>query len=165
MGGFGKSGKIPWNVPEDMKHFKEVTSNHVCVMGRKTYADMLKMYQDRLGDSFESTLGDSLFQILPNRDSYVVSRNSELEAIGAKRVNSPSEVFDKFVKTNRKIFVLGGYQLFVAALNEGAKVYMTIIKGDNYSCDVKFPIKILDNYKIVNGRETKDCYFIEYEHK
>ena len=46
-GGFGKDGKIPWHYSEDLKHFKEVTTGHVCIMGRKTYEDMLEMRKAR----------------------------------------------------------------------------------------------------------------------
>lgn len=41
-GGFGKEGKIPWFLPEDFEHFKNMTTGHVCVMGRRTYEEMLE---------------------------------------------------------------------------------------------------------------------------
>ena len=39
--GLGRDGKIPWHYPEDFKFFKEKTKGHVCVMGRKTFDDLL----------------------------------------------------------------------------------------------------------------------------
>ena len=45
--GFGFEGKIPWNFPEDFKHFQDTTKGHVCVMGRHTYTDMLEIAKAR----------------------------------------------------------------------------------------------------------------------
>ena len=60
MGGFGKDGKIPWSIPEDLDHFKEITTGHICVMGRRTYTDMLAM---RLGAGKPA----ENFTLLPDR--------------------------------------------------------------------------------------------------
>lgn len=154
-GGFGKNGKIPWNIPEDMKHFKETTQDSVCVMGRRTYEDMLAM---RLAGGKAAPS----FTLLPNRESYVMTRNEDYVCLGATRMPNMRKVFEKYQNTNKKIFVLGGYRMFVEALSYKPIVHMTIIKGDTHDCDVKFPIKVLDGYRIVEGKETEQCYFVEY---
>ena len=46
-GGFGKDGKIPWNFPEDLKHFQKITKDGICIMGRNTYEDMYNMVIQR----------------------------------------------------------------------------------------------------------------------
>ena len=167
-GGFGKNGKIPWNIPEDMKHFKEVTTGHVCVMGRRTYQDMLEMHKERTvkNKSNEKRMTDSAdFSILPNRDSYVATRSKELQFSGAKQVSGVSEVISKFQKTDREVFVLGGYRMFIEAFAYQPTVYMTIIKGPTYGCTSHFPIQLLKNYTIIDGKETDECYFVVYKHK
>ena len=155
MGGFGKDGKIPWTLPEDMEHFKEITTGHVCAMGRRTYTDMLNM---RLGSGKPA----ANFTLLPDRESYVITRDDTLSTFGSTRKNSLGEVFQKYQNTPRDIFIIGGYRMFIEALNYGPKIHMTIVKGDNYECDVHFPLQTLDNYKIINGRETEQCYYVEY---
>jgi len=127
-GGFGKAGKIPWNIPEDMKHFKETTRHGVCVMGRRTYSDMLEM---RLNG--EEPTED--FSLLPGRNSYVLTRNEEYETIGSTRVSSIRHVLEKYQNSDRDIFVLGGKRVFIDALSYNPIIHMTIIKGDVYgSC-------------------------------
>jgi len=155
MGGFGKDGKIPWVLSEDMEHFKETTTGHVCAMGRRTYADMLAM---RLG----SGKAAESFSLLPDRDSYVITRDVGYATLGSTRMDSLSDVIRKYQKTDREVFVIGGYRMFVEALNYKPTVHMTVVKGDHYECNVHFPIKVLDDYKIVGGRETEQCYYVEY---
>ena len=83
-GGFGKGGKIPWNIPEDMKHFQEVTKGGVCIMGRKTYEDMLAMTTIRKEKEAAKETGSppttselqrTITEILPGRTSFVVTRD------------------------------------------------------------------------------------------
>ena len=64
-GGIGKNGKLPWNIPQDMKHFKEITSNSTCIMGRKTYFDMLEMMK------IKNIIVKN--DILPTRQSIVIT--------------------------------------------------------------------------------------------
>ena len=156
-GGFGKDGKIPWNIPEDMKHFKETTKNAVCVMGRYTYEDMLRM---RLGSN---GVPGKTFTLLPGRDSYVVSSNEELECVGATRVPNLHAVFQKYKNTDRDVFVIGGRRMFIEAMNYKPTIYMTVIKGDTYDCDVGFPLDFHNNYVITDGEETDLCYYVKYE--
>jgi len=155
MGGFGKEGKIPWSMTEDMEHFKKTTNEHVCVMGRRTYIDMLTM---RLGDKKPT----KNFSLLPNRNSYVITSDDNYATLGSTRMDSLSAVLKKYRNTDREVFVLGGYRMFVEALSYKPIIHMTIIKGDNYECDVRFPIKILNNYRIMSGNETEQCYYVKY---
>jgi len=156
MGGFGKNGKIPWDLPEDMEHFKETTKHSVCVMGRRSYDDMLAMRtkgKDVVADDFE---------LLPGRDCYIVSSNEGLNPVGATRVSDIGQILQKYRTTNRDVFILGGRRLFIEALSYKPVIHMTIVKGDAYNCDVSFPIEVLSQYKIVKGNETEQCYYIEY---
>lgn len=154
MGGFGKDGKIPWDLPEDMKHFKETTEESICVMGRNTYEDMVYM---RYGDDIPT---DS-FEVLPNRTSYVIS-NSEGTINGAEKIPNLRVILDKYRKFHKNVFILGGQRLFVEALSHAPNIYMTIIKGKDFNCDTFFPIESLKGYKIAKGKETDTCYFLEY---
>ena len=154
-GGFGKEGKIPWNIPEDMKHFKKVTKGGVCIMGRRTYTDMLEMVQRKKKD---------IKDILPGRQSFVVTSDEKFKAEGAAVVKNIREAVQSLDENDkREVFVLGGYRMFVEALGWANKIYMTIVKGDAYGCDVFFPINSLNKFKITDGSETEKMYFVTYE--
>ena len=71
-------------------------------------------------------------------------------------------MFQKYRNTNSDIFVIGGYRMFIEALSYKPKIHMTVVKDKNYECDVHFPIQTLDDYKIISGRETEQCYYVEY---
>jgi len=125
QGGFGKEGKIPWNIPEDMKHFQKVTKGGVCIMGRRTYEDMLEMVQRKRKKAIKD--------ILPGRQSFVVTSDEEFKAEGATVVKNIHEAVQSLDENDkREVFVLGGYRMFIEALTWTTKVYMTFVKGYSY---------------------------------
>lgn len=162
-GGFGKGGKIPWHFPEDFKHFKEVTKDSVCIMGRRTYNDMLEMIIERRvkkGEKKEDIVIDS---ILPNRECFVLSR-SLTDAQGATVFPSLRAATQSLkADDKREVFILGGEKLFIEALPCVNKIYMTIIKDKEYGCDRFFPVDVVDKqFKITNGEQTDNLYFVDY---
>ncbi len=165
-GGFGKNGKIPWNIPEDMKHFRERTKGGVCIMGRRTYEDMLRMWKERQAKRKNSKSTEPK-AILPDRESFVVTSNPDFHCPGATAVGSITQGIQKCpANDTREIFILGGYRMFVEALSRCQAIYMTIIKGDSYDCNKVFPIQVLNKYyNIVDGAETEKCYFVTYTPK
>lgn len=164
--GFGKDGKIPWNYPEDMKRFKEVTTGNVCVMGRKTYIDMLRMVQERKKAKGEDP--DDITEILPGRQSFVVSNTEGFVAPGATVVSSLREAVQQLSDDDdRTVFVIGGRQLFIEALSWVDTVYMTIIFQD-YKCDVNFPADyVIDHFEATETKksDTDPIVFTTYKRK
>lgn len=173
LGGFGKNGKIPWRFPEDFKHFKATTMDGICIMGRRTYEEIIEMsgrynkpiqkYEEieSIGSSPQPTKEEK--PLLSGRESFVLSSDANFKPIGAKRVVGLREAIESLdIGDNREIFVIGGEKLFIEALAWTTKIYMTIIK-DEYECDRFFPIQILSkSYKIDSGRELDKMYFVEY---
>jgi len=162
-GGFGKDGKIPWSYPEDLKHFKEVTQGGVCIMGRKTYNDILAMVKRRRKKN--KTKG-KITEILPGRQSFVVTSNPKFKAPGATVVSSIREAVQSLdEEDSRDVFVIGGYRMFVEALNWATTVYMTVIDDDKeYQCDITFPINtIVKKFSIVEGTEEGNLRFMTYK--
>lgn len=158
-GGFGKDGKIPWANKsfgkEDLKRFKEITSGGVCIMGRNTYDDMLAMKRTKKPK-----------QILPKRESYVVTSRGG-ETPGAEKVLSIREAVQNLDSADkREVFILGGRRIFLEALPWVNKVYMTVIKGDCYNCDLKFPVDYVHkNFTITEGSRTDDLYYVTYQRR
>jgi len=156
-GGFGKDGKIPWDIPEDMTHFKDITKNNICIMGRNTYEDMYNMV-------IKNKKRDKIKEILVNRTSLVVSSKSNYVDKGAVVVpNIRAAIQSIDINDLREIFIIGGYRMFMESLTWTKLIYMTIIKNKTYDCDKHFPIEVLKRYKIINGQETKNLYFLTYK--
>lgn len=183
-GGFGADGKIPWHYPEDLKYFQKTTSGGICVMGRKTYEDMFKMYVNRegkkktvnkavkkyltmLSDGKEppsETLASSIKEILPGRKSFVVTSNVHFKAPGAIVVPSLRAAVNMLdVKDNRTIFILGGYRMYIEGLTWADKVHMTIVEG-RYNCDRFFPVNVLrKKFRVISGEQVDKLQFVTYQ--
>ena len=111
-GVIGASGGMPWHVPEDLAHFKDVTLTAPVVMGRKTW--------------------DSLGRPLPGRLNLVVSRQPDLRLEGAEVFASLDEAIARanaWAKEQgvQELMLIGGAQLYAQALEQGRvdRLYLT----------------------------------------
>jgi len=149
-GGIGKSGKLPWHFPKDLQHFKDVTNGGVCIMGRRSYEEIAKKRKGKV-------------PLLPDRESYVLSRNPDFNPVGAMKGRGLRQVIENLPRDEtREIFVIGGEKLFIEALSWADTVYVTAIKR-RYECDRYFPVKyLMKNYKIDSGEELDNMYFVKY---
>ncbi len=163
-GGFGKAGKIPWNIPEDLEHFKNITTGGICIMGRKTYVDMLEMVQARNNKSGNTA---PITDILPNRTSFVVTSDNTFCSPGATPVTGIRAAIETLDMTDRRpIFVIGGYGMFIDAFTWADTIHLSIVKGEPYNCDKFFPIAVLDRwYDISAGNQTEKLYFVTYRRR
>lgn len=120
--GIGFRNTIPWmgKIPRDMKRFRELTTGHPVVMGRKTYA--------------------SMGHALPLRTNVVLSRSRVLTLSDAKVVNSITEAFAwcNTMPGGNEVFVVGGALVYKEALPFTERMYMTIVNAP-FICDVYFP--------------------------
>lgn len=97
-GVIGRDGGLPWRLPEDMAHFREVTLGHPVVMGRRTWESLPER-----------------FRPLPGRRNVVVTRNRALRVEGAERAGSLEAALELLAGETR-ISVIGGGELFAEAL-------------------------------------------------
>lgn len=166
VGGFGKKGKIPWNIPEDLKHFNKTTKGNPCVMGRRTYEDMLEMRKERDKKNKKNKKKSIIKQILPGREAFVVTSNPDFTAPGATVVPGIREAVQSLDKGDRRtVFVIGGFRMFTEAWTWADTIYMTVVKG-KYDCDRFFPLHALNkDFQITSGEETDKLYFATYERK
>jgi len=115
----GKDGDLPWNLPSDLKMFKEVTTDHVVVMGRKCWESIPEKYRP-----------------LPNRTNIVLSRNPDYKADGAEVRSDLQNSLEEFMYDGKDIFVIGGAEIYKEAFQYANKLYMTRvvaeIEGDTY---------------------------------
>ena len=116
-GVIGANGKLPWNLPEDLKHFKRLTLGHPVVMGRRTW--------------------ESLGKPLPGRENIVVTRRAGYAAPGAS-VAASLEAAIALCAGEPLAFVIGGAEIYAAALPLADGLVLTEIDRD-YEGDTCFP--------------------------
>src|SRR3990167_8748686 len=120
----GDHGKIPWNIPEDMRHFRTLTTGKPVIMGRKTY--------------------ESIGHPLPKRPNIVVTRQKGYMAGGCHVVASLDEALQiarlpdgqADCKNAEEVFVIGGGEIYREALEQAERIYLTrvhaTVPGDAY---------------------------------
>lgn len=113
----GSRNDLPWYLSADLRRFKELTTDHTVVMGRKTY------------ESIVSRLGHSL----PNRRNVVLTRQS-IDLPDAEVIHNLGEV-EKF----GDVFIIGGAEVYKATINAADKVYITEVHAD-IEGDAHFPV-------------------------
>jgi dihydrofolate reductase len=116
-GVIGAWGKLPWHLPEDLQHFKALTYGRPVIMGRRTW--------------------ESLGKPLPGRDNIVVTRSAGLEARGASVASSLGAAL-ALCADSPVVFVIGGGELYAAALADADVLLLTEIQRD-YEGDARFP--------------------------
>jgi dihydrofolate reductase len=119
-GVIGRDNAIPWRIPEDVARFRDLTMGHAVVMGRRTW--------DSLPDRFRP---------LPGRRNVVVSRNPGWSADGAERAGSLDEAL-RLLAGAPEVFVIGGAELYEAALPLADELLLTEIDAD-VDGDTLFP--------------------------
>ncbi len=143
-GGFSNKGEIPWNIPEDFKHFKELTMNHSVVVGRKTYEDINK----RLGNK-------ALESVLSGRKCFVVSRTLT-ELPNAIVIPNIRHVEYHTEEPDKPIFIIGGRRVFVEGIAFANELYLTLINKE-VECDMHFPIKTVAKcFKVESVKDSSD---------
>lgn len=125
--GIGKDNDIPWNIPSDMKHFKETTEWHNVIMGRKNYESIPEK-----------------FRPLKNRTNIVLSRTcTELD--GCYVYDSFDSIITDSLET--RSFIIGGGQIYKQAMELGIVDEMIITHiHKTYECDTFFPHFNLDDW-------------------
>jgi dihydrofolate reductase len=114
----GRDNKIPWDLPEDRKHFVQVTRGHAIIMGRLTW--------------------ESLGRPLPNRRNIVVSRQRDLaeRITGAEVANNLENALDLARQTDPEPRLIGGGQLYAESLPLATRIELTVlddeVAGDSY---------------------------------
>jgi dihydrofolate reductase len=135
----GAGGKLPWHLPEDFKWFKQMTTGHVVVMGRKTF--------------------ESIGKPLPNRETIVLSRSAFAHP-GVRTAGSLEEL--AALVAGRQVFICGGAQVYVQALPLCSDLYLTLVKRQ-VEGDAFFPV-FEDAFALVEEiRDTPEFKILHYQ--
>lgn len=129
-GAIGKDGNLLCYVPGDLKRFKEITSGHKVVMGRKTFDSLPK-------------------GPLPDRENIILTRNKSLEIKGATVVNSKQQVLD-LCSEDETVFIIGGGEIYEMFIEDAVKLELTLIDKEFEGADTFFPDFNVCGWKVEN---------------
>lgn len=113
----GRDGSLPWHLPDDLKRFKEITTGHTVVVGRKTF--------------------EAIGRPLPDREVVVLTRNRGFDAEDIQVIHS----FEKAIALadeREELFVAGGAEVYAHTLPLADRLYQTQVHAD-VEGDVSFP--------------------------
>ena len=130
----GRENKLVFDLKKDMEHFKEKTTGHTVIMGRKTF--------------------ESIGRALPNRNNIVITRDSNLKIFDSnvKIVHSVEQALDLAKKhEEEEAFVIGGAQIYEAFLPFADRLYLTIVDKEVNDADAFFPEYENDFKKIISS--------------
>lgn len=130
----GKNNQLLWHMPADLKFFKQTTSGHTVIMGRKTF--------------------DSVGKPLPNRRNIVISRNAQLKIDGVEVVNSLAEALAITKTEEKQVFIVGGAEIYKQALPKTKNLYLTTIHH-NFEADTFFPEIDRNEWKLISSEAHK----------
>lgn len=139
----GNKNTLVWNIPDDLKRFKFLTTNNTIIMGRKTY--------------------QSIGKKLPNRLNIVVSKQKGFNAPGCIVVDSIEKAIKKSDNKN-DIFVIGGANIYNQFLEKDLidKVYLTKIY-EEYEGDTVFDFSIYKGRFNISQVDRREIDGLEYE--
>ena len=141
----GKNNDLLWRIPDDLKRFKNLTTGHPIVMGRKTF------------DSIISNLGKPL----PNRTSIVVTRDTNWRHEGALVAGSIEEALAKAKAIDPEVFVIGGGQIYEQALPFADRLCLTLIEAAK-DADTFFPA-YEDTFTKITFQEDREHEGLKYK--
>ena len=125
----GKDNKLLWNLPEDLKRFKKLTTGHVIIMGRKTF--------------------ESIGRVLPDRKHIIFSQNRGLkyDDPNVEVVHSMLEI-KEYIDNDEENFVIGGAMIYNLLMPHVTKMYVTQVNKD-FEGDAFFPKINEDIWEVV----------------
>ncbi len=124
----GKDGDLVWHLPDDFKRFKQLTTGHYIIMGRKTF--------------------ESFPKPLPNRTHVVITRNKNYDKEGCIVVHTLEDALE-IAKDDEQPFIIGGGEIYSLALPFAKKIELTRVHG-SFDADAFFPKLDTTQWKLVD---------------
>jgi len=131
-GVIGRDNQLPWHLPTDLKHFKQLTTGKPILMGRKTW--------------------ESIGRPLPERTNIVITRDPDYQAAGCVVVHSIDAAL-RAVEHHKEAMVIGGSELYRQVLPDVSTIYLTRVHAD-IEGDAVFPELDAGEWREV---ERTDC--------
>lgn len=116
--GIGFENKLPWHLPEDLRHFKKITMGHCIIMGQKTF--------------------ESIGKALPGRKNIILTLDRDYKAENCEISNNLEEIANKYKDSEEEVFVIGGASIYRQFIKYAKKLYLTLV-DDFPQADAFFP--------------------------
>ena len=146
----GNKNQLPWHLPADLAHFKQVTMGKPVIMGRKTH--------------------ESIGRPLPGRDNIVLTRSQGYHSEGVRVANTLQQAFE-YAGDAEEVMVIGGSAIYELALPRADRLYLTLV-DNSYHGDAWFPEIDLEQWRIsssephaANQKNACDYCFVTYDRK
>jgi len=152
----GKDNDLIWNLPDDMRFFKEKTLGHVVIMGRKNYESIPEKWRP-----------------LPKRTNIILTTSDQLKYDDGALVMNKFEDALNYAKEagEKEVFIIGGGQIYQLAINKIDRIYLTEINAA-FEADVFFPEIRKEDWteieRIHHPKDEKHLYefdFVTYDRK
>ena len=129
----GKDNQLIWNLPEDLKRFKSMTTGHTIIMGRKTF--------------------ESLGRVLPDRKHIVFSQNPDFQVNdeNVEVVHSMLQI-QQYIESDEEAFVIGGAMIYGLLMPHVTKMYITQI-NENFEGNIIFPKFDAEKWEVIDREE------------
>lgn len=124
----GYQNQLPWHLPNDLKHVKQLSTGHTLVMGRKTF--------------------ESIGKPLPNRRNIVLTNNPSFKHEGVDVIHSIEEIND----IPGQVFIFGGQTLFEEMIDKVDDMYITVVDG-KFQGDTFFPPYTFEDWEVESSVE------------
>lgn len=141
-GVIGAGGGLPWHLPEDLAHFKQLTWGHVLVMGRRTF--------------------EAIGKPLPGRRTIVVTRTRDWSAAGVQVAESLDDAIDK--AGSGPVMIVGGGEIYAQAMPRATRLEISHVPGE-VSGDTFFPPIDPDQWRQVSREPRKGFEAATYVRK
>ncbi|MDC3106718.1 dihydrofolate reductase [SAR86 cluster bacterium] len=131
----GQKNSLPWDIPEDLKRFKQLTSGHTILMGRKTF--------------------DSIGRPLPNRTNIVMTKDTNYQKEGVEIVFDEKEALNLIKDLNQEVFIIGGSKIYELFEPRATSLMITRVLKD-FEGDAFFPDINWSNWRVKSKEEFLD---------
>ena len=146
----GKESKVPWHQPEDLRFFKETTTSHAVIMGRKTF--------------------DSVGKPLPARRNIVITRNKGWKSAAAAPPGTTLDIVHSLDaaldlcrdRGEKKVFIVGGAEIYALALPIADEMLITFVDWDDVTGDTYFPEWNPVDWKEEESKASGRLRFVRY---
>ncbi len=159
----GMKNELLWNLPIDMKHFRETTSGHPIIMGQRTYESLGK---DSLGLAGRP---------LPNRRNIVLTLDKDFKRENIEiyySIEDLEKALSETMKEDEEAFIIGGGQIYKLFIDKADKLYITHVNAEFPDADTLFPVIDSTKWKSISQdkhekdeKNIYDCNFVTYKRK
>lgn len=150
----GKKNELLWNLPADMKHFREITEGHTVIMGQKTFESLGK-----------DKNGKQIGKLLPNRRNIILTQDNLFKQTGTEIVYSVDELLNLLKKTSieeEENFIIGGGQIYKLFIDKADKLYITHVDEEFPDAEIFFPTIDKSKWQKTKSEPQKRDAFNKY---